>query len=41
MIHPLTYVHPEAKIADNVQIDAFAVIHKDVEIGEGSYFLAL
>src|SRR6218665_2587478 len=37
MIHPLTYVHPEAKIADNVQIDAFAVIHKDVEIGEGSY----
>jgi len=37
MIHPLTYVHPEAKIGDNVQIDAFAVIHKDVEIGEGSY----
>ncbi|PSK89270.1 acyl-ACP--UDP-N-acetylglucosamine O-acyltransferase [Taibaiella chishuiensis] len=37
MIHPLTYVHPEAKIGPNVQIDPFAVIHKDVEIGEGSW----
>src|ERR1700748_3490469 len=37
MIHPLTYVHPEAKIGENVQIDAFAVIHKDVEIGAGTY----
>ena len=37
MIHPLTYVHPEAKIADNVRIDPFAVIQKDVEIGEGTW----
>jgi len=37
MIHPLTYVHPEAKIAENVKIDPFAVIHKDVEIGEGTW----
>lgn len=37
MIHPLTYVHPEAKIGENVQIDAFAVVHKDVEIGDGTY----
>jgi UDP-N-acetylglucosamine acyltransferase len=37
MIHPLTYVHPEAKIAENVKIDPFAVVHKDVEIGEGSW----
>jgi UDP-N-acetylglucosamine acyltransferase len=37
MIHPLTYVHPDAKIGTNVQIDAFAVIHKNVEIGEGTY----
>lgn len=37
MIHPLTYVHPEAKIHPSVRIDAFAVVHKDVEIGEGSW----
>lgn len=37
MIHPLTYVHPEAKIASGVKIDPFAVIHKNVEIGEGSW----
>jgi len=37
MIHPLTYVHPDAKIAENVKIDPFAVIHKDVEIGEGTW----
>lgn len=37
MIHPLTYVHPEAKIADNVKIDPFSVIHKNVEIGEGTW----
>jgi UDP-N-acetylglucosamine acyltransferase len=37
MIQPLAYVHPEAKIAQNVVIDPFAVIHKNVEIGEGTY----
>lgn len=37
MIHPLTYVHPEAKIHPSVQIDPFAVVQKDVEIGEGSW----
>lgn len=37
MIHPLTYVHPEAKIGKNVNIDAFAVIHKDVEIGDNTW----
>src|SRR5690606_25109492 len=37
MIHPLTYVHPEAKIGNNVNIDAFAVIHKDVEIGDNTW----
>jgi UDP-N-acetylglucosamine acyltransferase len=37
MNQPLAYVHPQAKIAENVVIEPFAVIHKDVEIGEGSW----
>ena len=37
MIQPLAYIHPQAKIADNVTIEPFAVIHKDVEIGEGTW----
>jgi len=37
MIHPLTYVHPDAKIAPNVRIDPFTTIHKNVEIGEGTW----
>ncbi len=37
MIQPLAYIHPQANIADKVTIDPFAVIHKDVEIGEGTW----
>jgi UDP-N-acetylglucosamine acyltransferase len=37
MIQPLAYIHPQAKIADNVTIEPFVVIHKDVEIGEGTW----
>jgi UDP-N-acetylglucosamine acyltransferase len=37
MIQPLAYVHPSAKIADNVVIDPFVTIHKNVEIGEGCW----
>jgi len=37
MIHPLTYIHPDAKIAPNVKIDPFTTIHKNVEIGEGTW----
>lgn len=37
MIQPLAYIHPEAKIAQNVVIEPFAMIHKDVVIGEGSW----
>lgn len=36
MISPLAYVHPDAKIAENVEIGPFAIIEKDVEIGEGT-----
>lgn len=37
MIHPLTYVHPEAKIGPNVHIDPFSTVHRNVEIGEGTW----
>ncbi len=37
MIQPLAYIHPEAKIAQNVVIEPFATIHKDVVIGEGTW----
>ena len=37
MIHPHTYIHPNAKLADNVKVDPFTVIHQNVEIGEGTW----
>lgn len=36
MKQPLAYVHPDAKIADNVVIEPFVSIDHDVEIGEGT-----
>ncbi len=37
MNQPLAYIHPEAKIAQNVVVEPFSVIHKNVEIGEGTW----
>jgi UDP-N-acetylglucosamine acyltransferase len=37
MIQPLAYIHPDAKIAENVVIEPFAFIDKNVEIAEGSW----
>jgi UDP-N-acetylglucosamine acyltransferase len=37
MNQPLAYIHPDAKIAQNVTIEPFTTIYKDVEIGEGSW----
>lgn len=37
MIQPLAYIHPEAKIANNVVIEPFVTIHKNVEIGQGTW----
>ncbi|MCC9136264.1 acyl-ACP--UDP-N-acetylglucosamine O-acyltransferase [Pontibacter silvestris] len=37
MNQPLAYIHPEAKIAQNVVVEPFATIHKNVEIGEGTW----
>lgn len=37
MIQPLSYIHPEAKIAQNVVVEPFSTIYRDVEIGEGTW----
>lgn len=37
MIQSLSYIDPQAKLAPNVVVEPFTVIHKDVEIGEGSW----
>ncbi|NNE26281.1 MAG: acyl-ACP--UDP-N-acetylglucosamine O-acyltransferase [Saprospiraceae bacterium] len=34
---PPANIHPDAKIAADVKVEAFATIQKDVEIGEGSW----
>ncbi len=36
MKQPLAYVHPEARVADNVVIEPFVTVDKDVIIGEGT-----
>lgn len=37
MNQPLAYIHPDAKIADNVVVEPFSSIYKNVEIGEGTW----
>jgi len=37
MRQPLAYIHPSAKIANNVVIEPFTSIDNNVEIGEGSW----
>ena len=37
MIQPLSYVHPNSKISENVVIDPFVTIEKNVEIGSGTW----
>ncbi len=37
MNQPFSFVHQQAKIADNVVIDPFVCIHKNVEIDEGTW----
>ena len=36
MISPLAYIHPEAKIGENVEIGPFCYIDKNVEIGDNN-----
>ena len=35
--HDLAHIHPEARIAPNVEIEPFVTIYGDVEIGEGTW----
>jgi UDP-N-acetylglucosamine acyltransferase len=37
MIQTLSYIDPQAKLAPNVVVEPFSIIHKDVEIGEGTW----
>lgn len=37
MIHPSAFIHPDAKIADNVEIGPWTVIGADVEIGANTW----
>ncbi len=39
-ISPLAYVHPEARLADDVRVEAFAFIDKNVEIGAGCHIMS-
>lgn len=38
-ISPLAFVHPEAKLGQNVTVDAFAYIDKDVVIGDNCHIM--
>lgn len=40
MISPLASIHPNAKLGNNVTVDAFAVIHDKVSIGNGSHIMS-
>ena len=37
MNQPLAYIDPNAKIANNVVVEPFSTISKNVEIGEGTW----
>jgi UDP-N-acetylglucosamine acyltransferase len=39
-LSPLAYIHPDAKIGDNVTIDPFAVIEGEVFIGNGTHIMS-
>lgn len=40
MISPLAHIHPNAKIGNNVRIDAFAFIEEKVTIGDGCHIMS-
>lgn len=39
-ISPLAFVHPEAKIGENVTIEPFAYIDRNVEVGDGTLVMS-
>ena len=40
MQHPLSFVHPEAQIGNNVEIGPFVTIDKNVVIGDGTRIMS-
>ena len=40
MISPLAYIHPNAKLGNNITIEPFAVIHDNVTIGDNSHIMS-
>ena len=40
MVSPLAYIHPEAKIGENVEIAPFVFIDKNVVIGDNNKIMA-
>ena len=40
MIHQMAYVHPDARIGENVVIDPFVSVAKDVVIGDGTWVMS-
>jgi UDP-N-acetylglucosamine acyltransferase len=40
VISPLASVHPDAKVAGNVRIDAFAVVEHDTVLGDGTWIMS-
>ena len=40
MISPLAHIHPDAILGKNVKVDAFAVIEKNVTIGDDSHVMS-
>ena len=39
-ISNLAYIHPDAKLGDNVTIEAFAFVDKNVEVGDGTHVMS-
>ena len=37
LIHPQAIIHPDAKLAQGVRVDAFAIIEENVEIGDNTH----
>ncbi|MDE5944345.1 MAG: acyl-[acyl-carrier-protein]--UDP-N-acetylglucosamine O-acyltransferase, partial [Rikenella sp.] len=37
MIHPLAYVHPDAKLGENVTVEPFAYVAGKVTVGDGTW----
>lgn len=40
MISPLAHISPNAILGNNVKVDPFAVIHDDVQVGEGTHIMS-